>query len=122
LTGTGGSGARDQLFKIHNGKVDGDNVTFDVEGDHGGLHVSLKFVDKHLKGEAGDQAGSVTSAAALELARADQTLLQRLNSRAAGNHKPVNDCVEEASRQWLERGHRGRSLPPRGTVETDTHD
>jgi hypothetical protein len=71
LTGTAGPDATHQ-WAIKNGKVDGDNINFDVTSNNEiTIHFALKLVDKHLKGEAKNQAGTAGHNATVDLTRTD---------------------------------------------------
>src|SRR5260370_29583113 len=48
LTGTAGPTTEEQMA-ISNGKVDGNNVTFDVKAGEMTVRFTLQLVDKHLK-------------------------------------------------------------------------
>jgi hypothetical protein len=50
ITGTVGMTAEQQM-PISNGKVDGNNVTFDVTAEEVSIHYVLGLVDEHLKGQ-----------------------------------------------------------------------
>jgi len=69
LTGTAGPAAEEQMA-ISNGKVDGNNVTFDVKAGEVTLHFTLELVDAHLKGSAKAEANGESKSATLDLTRA----------------------------------------------------
>jgi hypothetical protein len=50
ITGTVGMTVEAQM-PIGNGKVDGNNVTFDVTAEEVSIHYVLRLVDEHLKGQ-----------------------------------------------------------------------
>jgi hypothetical protein len=70
LTGTAGPTADEQM-PISNGKVDGNNVTFDVKTGDVTIHFSLQLVDKHLKGKAAGEANGESKSATVDLTRAE---------------------------------------------------
>src|SRR5260370_22349753 len=55
LTGTAGPNAEEQMA-ISNGKVDGNNVTFDVKAGEMTVRFTLQLAAKHLKRHAQAQA------------------------------------------------------------------
>jgi len=62
LTGRAGSDASHQ-YTIEKGKVDGDNLTFDLNADGMLIHFTLQLVDGRLTGDAiGDGSGPVPKA------------------------------------------------------------
>jgi hypothetical protein len=70
LTGTAGPNEGEQM-PIVNGKVDGNNVTFDVKAGEMTVHFTLQLVDKHLKGSAKAEANGESHSATLDLTRAE---------------------------------------------------
>jgi hypothetical protein len=74
LTGTAGPTA-DVQWKIENGKVDGNNVAFEVQA--GGspqsgapvLKFTLAFADGHLKGDVNAEQGSIKVSAKVDTTR-----------------------------------------------------
>jgi hypothetical protein len=70
LTGTAGPNADEQMA-ISNGKVDGNNVTFDVKAGEVTVHFTLQLVDKHLKGSAKAEANGESKSATIDLTRAE---------------------------------------------------
>ena|SRR5437667_200252 len=70
LTGTAGPTADEQMA-ISNGKVDGNNVTFDVKTGEFTVHFTLQLMDKHLKGQAKAERNGESHSATLDLTRAE---------------------------------------------------
>jgi hypothetical protein len=70
ITGTAGPNEGEQL-PISNGKVDGNNVTFDVKAGEVTVHFALQFIDKHLKGSAKAEANGESKSATIDLTRAE---------------------------------------------------
>jgi hypothetical protein len=73
LTGSGGPSAERQ-WKIQNGRADGDEIAFDVQG--GGdtpngivLHFLLSYADGHLKGDVSAQQGQMTLSGKVDVTR-----------------------------------------------------
>jgi hypothetical protein len=67
LTGTVGP----KRSPISNGKVDGNNVTFDLKDGNLTIHFSLQLVDGHLKGKAWSDENGESHAGTLDLTRAE---------------------------------------------------
>jgi hypothetical protein len=67
LTGTVGP----KQWPISNGKVDGNNVTFDLKDANLTIHFSLQLVDNHLKGKAWGEEKSQFHEGLLDLTRAE---------------------------------------------------
>lgn len=70
LTGTAGPTTEEQMA-LSNGKLDGNNVTFDVKAGEITVHFTLQLVDKHLKGSAKAEANGESKSATLDLTRAE---------------------------------------------------
>lgn len=51
LTGTAGPGV-EQQYKVLDGKVEGNKVTFRIEAEVGVVKFALEMIEGHLKGEA----------------------------------------------------------------------
>ena len=70
LTGTAGPDANEQL-PISNGKIDGNNVTFDLKAEEVMVHFTLQLVDNHLKGQATAEVGGEKHSGVIDLTRAE---------------------------------------------------
>lgn len=73
LTGTAGPNAERQ-WKILNGKVDGNKVSFDVQGGgdtQGGplLKFAMSYADGHLKGDVNAEKGEMKLTAKIDITR-----------------------------------------------------
>jgi hypothetical protein len=68
LTGTAGPNA-DKQYTILKGKVEGNNVTFELQADETVIKFNLMLVDGHLKGEANAAKDDKTMKAAVDLQR-----------------------------------------------------
>ena len=70
LTGTAGPTADEQMA-ISNGKVDGNNVTFDIKADEVSIHLTLQLVDNHLKGQIQAEVAGEKHSGTIDLTRAE---------------------------------------------------
>jgi hypothetical protein len=68
LTGTAGPNP-DKQYTIIKGKVEGNNVTFELQADETVIKFNLMLVDGHLKGEANAAKDDKTMKAAVDLQR-----------------------------------------------------
>jgi hypothetical protein len=79
LTGTAGSTAEDQ-GPISNGKVDGNNVTFDIKADEVSIHLTLQLMDNHLKGQIHAEVAGEKHDGTIDLTRSEITSEQKRNN------------------------------------------
>jgi hypothetical protein len=70
LTGTAGPTADEQMA-ISNGKVDGNNVTFDLKAEQVMIHFTLRLVDNHLKGSASAEVAGEKHSGTIDLTRGE---------------------------------------------------
>jgi hypothetical protein len=69
LTGTAGPTADEQMA-ISNGKIDSNNVTFDLKAEEIMIHFTLQLVDNHLKGQATAEVAGEKHSGVIDLTRA----------------------------------------------------
>jgi hypothetical protein len=71
ITGTAGP-SQNQQWEIRKGKVAGDKITFEIQGDNQPvISFELTLVDGHLKGEAKAERDGQKMSAILDLQRAN---------------------------------------------------
>jgi len=70
LTGTTGPSSQQQM-PISNGKVDGNNVTFDVKAGDLTTHLALQLVNNHLKGQAIAERDGKVHSGTIDLIRSE---------------------------------------------------
>jgi hypothetical protein len=70
LTGTVGPDATEQL-PISNGKIDGNNVTFDLKAEEIMVHFTLQLVDNHLKGQGTAEVAGEKHSGTIDLTRTE---------------------------------------------------
>jgi len=70
LTGTVGPDATEQL-PISNGKIDGNNVIFDLKAEEVMVHFTLQLVDNHLKGQGSAEVAGEKHSGNIDLTRAE---------------------------------------------------
>jgi hypothetical protein len=68
VTGTAGPNQNRQ-WPIMKGKIDGDQITFEVQSDGPLMKFELRLVDEHLKGEAHAERDGKTMKAKLDLTK-----------------------------------------------------